>query len=226
MFTYNPRKHEHNHGDHCDDDFETLLQQAKDLESGNIDGELIEPTNTCPQPEVINPLQSTGFVFKIAKIPSISYWCKNVTIPNLSLAPAIQNTPFMDIKHPGTLVEQDQITITFTIDEKMNNYAALYEWITLIGFMEKSTDIAQWKQKFAQFNLPTEHDIDWPDLVSDAVLIIKGANGKDVRQIKFRDIWITNLEGFQLSEETSETTYITCNASFHVLGKMELSDSF
>lgn len=132
----------------------------------------------------------------------------------------------MDIKHPGTLVEQDQITITFTIDEKMNNYAALYEWITLIGFMEKSTDIAQWKQKFAQFNLPTEHDIDWPDLVSDAVLIIKGANGKDVRQIKFRDIWITNLEGFQLSEETSETTYITCNASFHVLGKMELSDSF
>lgn len=54
--------------------------------------------------------------------------------------------------------------------------------------MEKSTDIAQWKQKFAQFNLPTEHDIDWPDLVSDAVLIIKGANGKDVRQIKFRDI--------------------------------------
>ena len=94
----------------------------------------------------------------------------------------------MDIKHPGTLVEQDQITITFTIDEKMNNYAALYEWITLIGFMEKSTDIAQWKQKFAQFNLPTEHDIDWPDLVSDAVLIIKGANGKNVRQIKFRDI--------------------------------------
>ena len=188
MFTYNPRKHEHNHGDHCDDDFETLLQQAKDLESGNIDGELIEPTNTCPQPEVINPLQSTGFVFKIAKIPSISYWCKNVTIPNLSLAPAIQNTPFMDIKHPGTLVEQDQITITFTIDEKMNNYAALYEWITLIGFMEKSTDIAQWKQKFAQFNLPTEHDIDWPDLVSDAVLIIKGANGKNVRQSKFRDI--------------------------------------
>lgn len=149
-----------------------------------------------------------------------------MTIPNLSLAPAIQNTPFMDIKHPGTLVEQDQITITFTIDEKMNNYAALYEWITLIGFMEKSTDIAQWKQKFAQFNLPTEHDIDWPDLVSDAVLIIKGANGKNVRQIKFRDIWITNLEGFQLSEETSETTYITCNASFHVLGKMELSDSF
>ena len=73
MFTYNPRKHEHNHGDHCDNDFETLLQQAKDLEAGNIDGELIEPTNTCPQPEVINPLQSTGFVFKIAKIPSISY---------------------------------------------------------------------------------------------------------------------------------------------------------
>lgn len=226
MFTYNPTTHTHNHGDHCDDDFETLLQQAQDLENGVVDGEIVDVATTCPSPQTINPLISTGFVFNIAKIPSISYWCKSVQIPSLNLGPAIQGSPFMEIKHPGTLVEQDQVTITFTIDERMDNYAALYEWIMLIGFMEKSTDVATWRRKFGHFSLPTNHDIDWPDLTSDATLIIKGANGQDVRQITFRDLWITNLDGFTLNEDNSDTTYVTCTASFHITGKIELSDTF
>lgn len=179
-------------------------------------------TAVCPNPSVVNPLQSTGFILNIVKIPQISFWCKNVTLPSMTLGEASQESPFTVIYQPGTRPEFTSLNVSIMVDAEMNNYAALYEWLTLIGFAETEKDISQWKTKF--IDTSAFNDNNFPSLVSDGFLDIIGGNKKTVRRISFRDLWPTSLDGFELTEETTETTYLTFQASFRFVGKPVLSD--
>lgn len=183
----------------------------------------VEQLNTCPSPSVTNPLQVTGFEFKITSIPEMSFWIKNATIPNISLQETLQSTPFENIPHIGDKVEVGQLQITFTVDEKMNNYQALYDWIRLTGFAESYDDLRVWRSR--QLDSSTLGvDSDYA-LTSDAHLSIKGVNQQTVRVITFKDLWITELGGLQLTDEASETTYVTCDATFRFKGMFHLSES-
>lgn len=176
----------------------------------------------CPNPSVVNPLQSTGFILNIAKIPEISFWCKSVTIPSITLGEATHETPFTVLYQPGTRPEFTGLNVSILVDAEMNNYAAMYEWMTLIGFAETTDDINQWKRRF--IDQSGKNDANIPPLVSDGFLDIIGGNQKPVRRLKFRDMWPTSIDGFEISEDTTETTYLTFQVSLRFTGKPVLTD--
>ena len=178
-----------------------------------VDGETI----SCPDPSVTNPLQSTGFILKINKFPELSFWSKNVTIPTITLSEAIQETPFMPVYQVGTRPEFTTLNVTFTVDADMANYTAINDWLTLIGFAESTDDLSIWKAKYPQQEVGV--DPNTPRLTSDGTLIVYGAGQLPVRAIKFRDLFPVTLDGFEINEENSETTYIQCTASFRFTGK-------
>ena len=184
---------------------------------------MAEVLSSCPTPSVTNPLQVTGFEFKIDSIPEMSFWIKNATIPNISLQETVQNTPFENVPHLGDKVDVGSLQITFTIDEQMNNYKALYDWIRLTGFAESYDDLRTWRSRRIDPST-MGHDSDY-GLTSDASLSIKGVNGATVRVITFKDLWITELGGLQLTDESSETTYVTCDATFRFKGMFQLSET-
>lgn len=208
--------------DDCNCDSVSLdeaLKKSLEMETG----ELI-PTK-CPDPDPINPLQSMGFVLKFTKLPSVSYWCKNASVPTVTTNEVTQENRFTPIFRPGTRPTFDALNVTFTVDEKMNNYADAYEWLKLISLYEDSGNLTTWKQKWADlFKCDIKKDIDFPDLCSDATLTIIGANNKPVRTFTFRDCFITSLGSMQFTEETSETVYVTCDATFRYVGGFVLSD--
>ena len=185
-----------------------------------IDSELGEIS--CPDPAVTNPLQSTGFNLTIVKFPELSFWCKTVTIPTNTLSEAIQETPLTPIYHPGTRPEFSTLNITFTVDANIDNYTAIIDWLTMIGTAESSEDIVKWKQKYP-LCFPNK-DVDYPDLTSDGTLIVYGAGQKPVRAITFRALFPVNVEGFEITEENTETTYITASASFRFVGKPKIGE--
>lgn len=190
-----------------------MSSRTVDIEEGMI---------SCPDPAVTNPLQSTGFNLTIVKFPELSFWCKNVTIPSNTLSEATQETPFAPIYHPGTRPEFSTLNITFTVDAHMDNYTALVDWLTMIGSAESSEDVNLWKQKYPQVFVG--RDVDHPDLTSDGTLIVYGAGQLPVRAITMRSLFPTNVEGFEVTEETTETTYITATASFRYIGKPIIGD--
>jgi len=51
-------------------------------------------TLTCPIPSNINPLSPNGFQFSIAKLPDLTYFAQQVTIPGISLPAFEANNPF------------------------------------------------------------------------------------------------------------------------------------
>ena len=140
----------------------------------------------------------------------------------MSLGEATQETPFTVLYQPGTRPEFTSINLSIMVDAEMNNYAAMYEWLTLIGFSETTGDISQWKRKF--IDQSTKNDANIPPLVSDGTLDIIGGDKKAVRRIKFRDLWPTSIDGFELTEDNTETVYLTFQASLRFTGKPVLSD--
>lgn len=190
------------------------------LDSTNV----VDVSLSCPNPSVINALEITGFELRIVKIPELSFWIKNANLPSISLNETSQATPFHNVAHVGDKAEMTDLSITFQVDELMNNYVALYDWIRLISFAHSYKDIPTWKSKWYDGNVSNKDD-DYA-LVSDATLIVMGGNSKPIRTITFKDMWISSLGSINVVDDVSETTYVTCDATFKFKDFFDIGEPF
>lgn len=181
----------------------------------------ISSIESCPsangQSSVTNPLQLTGFELRIARIPNLSFFIKDVTLPSISLGETTQATPFMDIPRVGEKLTFSQLTCRLMVDEKLNNYRALYDWITGIGNPVSFNQISKWRTSQGDTSPPKSTDSDLL-LVSDATLAIKGQNLETAALIKIKDMWISELGTLSLTDESQETQYLYCDCSFACRG--------
>ena len=167
-------------------------------------------TLTCPIPHNINPLQSNGFLFTINKLPEISFFCQEVTLPNLQLPNVTQSTSLVDIMHPGDKLQFGELSVTFLIDGGMANYQAVSDWMMGLGFPERHEQFTEWVSQRRTF--PT--DGDGAASVSDGVLQILNSSNTAIKTIMFRDLFPTSLNSLQLQTTTGETMYLAGNATF------------
>ena len=166
------------------------------------------PTLSCPIPSNLNPLQSNGFMFEINKLPSVSFFCQEANLPGLTLPPLEVSSPFVDYPVPGEKLVFDDLQITFLIDENMENFLAIYNWMVGLGFPK----LHQQYKEFINSN-----QINPNELVagySDGVLQILNSSNNPIRTATFRDLFPTSLQSLQLQSTTNETTYLAGNATF------------
>ena len=68
------------------------------------------------------------------------------------MAQASQYTPFVDVAVVGDKLQYDNFNMTFMVDESLQNYMEMYDWVKNIGFPFSGAD---------QFNkLPRPDNID------------------------------------------------------------------
>ena len=78
------------------------------------------------QPTNINQLNVVSFATNFLRMPGINYFCQRVNIPGISLANTIQATPFSNIPIEGDVLEYEDLSIAFIVDEDMTNYQQIY----------------------------------------------------------------------------------------------------
>ena len=83
-----------------------------------------------------NYMSPLGFKLILTKTPKVDFLCQSANIPQISMGTAIQPTYLKDIPVPGDKVLYDDLNVRFLVDEKMENYLAIYKWITGLGFPE------------------------------------------------------------------------------------------
>ena len=165
---------------------------------------------SCPIPSNINPLQANGFLFSINKLPNLSYFCQEVSIPGITLPVADVNSPLSKVPYVGDKLEFDNLTIEFLINEDMSNYKAIHDWMVSLGFPELH-------QQYADFiNENTNELSRTPVLasVSDGILIILNSSNNPIRTINFVDLVPVNLSTITLRSSTDDTTYLAGTATF------------
>jgi hypothetical protein len=171
-------------------------------------------STTCPIPSSINPLSPTGFKLSITKLPEIEFFTQEVTLPDITLGSIAVGTPFSMSGVPGDTLNFGDFTINFLVDENMDNYLALYNWLIGLGFPESYSQY----QNFAATQ-GTAQNLD-PRLgqnvlnYSDATLSILGNNNVPIRSVKFVDLHPVGLGALNFVANASDITYLVGNAIF------------
>jgi hypothetical protein len=87
-----------------------------------------------------SPIQ---FRFKMTKLPNVEFFIQSANIPGISLGETSMPTPLKDIPMPGDKVSYQTLDVSFLVDENLNNYKELHDWITGIGFSQDHKQFAE-----------------------------------------------------------------------------------
>tara|TARA_B100001057_G_scaffold203151_1_gene203855 strand:+ start:25 stop:606 length:582 start_codon:yes stop_codon:yes gene_type:complete len=160
-----------------------------------------------------NFLSVVGFKFLLNRCPKVDFYCNTANIPDVTLGTAVQSTYLKDIPLPGDKLMYGDLNLTFMVDEDMENYLQLYQWLTSLGYPE-SLD---------QFNELRNVDTLLPEQPrpgdafnerSDATLMILNSDYNPSVKIKFKDVFPVSLSAVPFDATAETQQYYTASASF------------
>jgi hypothetical protein len=154
-----------------------------------------------------NFLSPVGFKFTLAKYPKVSFFCNSSRIPEISLGTAIQPSYLKDLDVPGEKLTYGDLTISFLVDEGLENYMAVHNWMIGLGFPETT-------QQFK--NLTTNDDgiRDLKEQYSDGSLSILNSNYRATANVKFKDLFPVSLTSLEFDSSVTDIQYFTAEATF------------
>ena len=162
-----------------------------------------------------NYMSPLGFKLILTKTPKGDFLCQSANIPQISMGTAIQPTYLKDIPVPGDKVLYDDLTVRFLVDEKMENYLAIYKWITGLGYPEKLGQYEQLKKDDIRTDASVGDEADPLYFqYSDATLQILSSNYKPSVLVNFKDAFPTTLSTLDFDVSTRDYAYFTAEVSF------------
>ena len=153
-----------------------------------------------------NFLAPVGFKFTLAKYPKVDFFSNSARIPEISLATAVQPSYLKDIDIPGEKLTYGDLTIRFLVDENMENYMAMHNWLKGIGFPETP-------QQFADQTTNVDGVRDPLEVFSDGSLHILNSNFQDVAIVKFNDLFPVGLTSLEFDATETDINYFTAEAT-------------
>ena len=97
------------------------------------------------QPDKLDYLSPTQFRFGIHQLPKVQFFTTSVNIPGINMGEALFPTPFKDIPIMGDKLTYENLEISFIVDEYLENYISLHEWMTAIGFPQNRTQFKDFR---------------------------------------------------------------------------------
>ena len=153
-----------------------------------------------------NFLSPVGFKFTLAKDPKVSFFSNSARIPEISLGTAIQSNYLKDLDIPGDKLTYGDFSLRFLVDENLENYMSIHNWLTGLGFPETGKD---YTDLIIGDNLR-----DPQNAFSDGSLHILNSNYRDVAIVKFRDLFPTFLTSLDFESSDTDINYFTAEVTF------------
>ena len=162
-----------------------------------------------------NYMSPVGFKLVLTKTPKVDFLCQSANIPSISMGTAIQPSYLKDIPVPGDKVLYDDLTVSFLVDEKMENYLAIHKWMTGLGYPEFRTQYDQLKKDDNRTNrgVVDKGDPRYFEF-SDATLQVLNSNYKPSVLINFKDAFPISLSTVDFDVTTRDYNYFTAEVNF------------
>lgn len=148
------------------------------------------------------PVQSE---FTIRRLPNVEFFCQRAVLPGMSMRPATQYNPFVDIKKAGDVVLFNEFQVTFLVDEWLTNYMSVAEWLVRLGFPEQHSQYLELSSKPAWSG-------DGVD--SDCSIMFLDSRGKPRVEAVFENAFPTGLTDIIVDSTAEETRFTTATATF------------
>ena len=154
-----------------------------------------------------NFLSGVAFKFNLAKFPKVDFFSNSAIIPELSLELAQQASYLKNIAVPGERLTFGDFTLRFLVDENMENYQSIYDWLTGLGFPETT-------KEFADIIKDKDGQRDPKEAFCDGTLRILNSNYREVAKVKFKDLFPISLSSLDFDATNTDVQFFTAEATF------------
>ena len=179
------------------------------------------------QPTKLDYASPTQFKFGIHQLPKVEFFTTTATVPAIALSDVVIPTPFKSIPMQGDQLTFDNLTINFIVDEFLENYLSLHEWMTGIGFPKARKQFSDFKTNIsntpasARSSASTSSDIgdvqqSSPNnaLFSDATLTILSNKNNPIVNVLFRDLYPVAMSALEYNQAATDVEYLTASVDF------------
>ena len=186
-------------------------------------------TETSPlsrQPTKLDYVSPTQFRFGINQLPKVEFFTVGANLPGITAGVATVPTPFKDIPTMGDKLEYENLSISFMVDEYLENYVSLHNWMTGIGFPKERTQFSTFRDVTSTvgegLRLAPKDDIGRvqdstkPDrfMYSDAFLMLLSNKNNPIVEVRFQNIFPVSLSALDFTQTATDVEYITATAEF------------
>jgi len=161
-------------------------------------------------PENTNFLQPTKFLLTFDRIPDVTYFCQEANIPGIQLPAIVVPSPAIDYHVAGNKLTYSTFNIKFMVDEKVNSWKNIHEWLMSIASPHGTEDrnyLTRLQNEFKQTSFPQ---------YSDAVLTVLSNLNNPVLRVHLVGLFPMSLSDIQFDTTLSADHIITADASFSV----------
>ena len=172
-----------------------------------------------------SPIQ---FRFKCTKLPTVEFFVQSANIPGINLGSAQQNTPLYDMPLPGDKITFAALDMSFLVDENLNNYKEIHDWILGLGFPSNNQQF-QDLQSAGSDRFPgssrstsvtgtsTPQPLNEGGIYSDAILTVLNSKNIAKTEIRFQNIYPTSLGSLNYDIRATDVDYLSASVSFNFM---------
>ena len=178
------------------------------------------------QPTVFDYATGTQWRLTFNRIPKTTWFCTAANVPGITLGEASYPSPMADMFITGDKLTFDTLNITFMVDEELQNYRELWDWLVGIGAQKQHS---QWRTilnsgdgAIRTFGTPdtdtrTKTTTEESNLYSDSTLIVYNSKNTPKVNVHFKNMFPTTLSALEYSQELTDVEYFKATASFRYL---------
>lgn len=151
-----------------------------------------------------NFLSPLNFKFQLKRAPHINFFIQTVNIPGLSLQAIDVSNPLIRVPYQGDHLMYDELDVSFKVDEDLQNYMEMHQWIRSLG-----------KRSYEEFAaLKNQPKYSGEGLYSDIILTILKSNKNPNYSIVFQDAFPISLSGIDFNTTLEDVSYLEASTKF------------
>lgn len=158
--------------------------------------------NTPSNKNFLSPL---NFRFQIKKAPHVNFFIQRVNIPSIDLISPEPNNPFIKTPIPGEHLNFGELKINFKVDEDLQNYLELHNWIRALGKPESYEEFKAIQDKPSYTG---------EGIYSDISVIILSSTKMPNYEIVYTDAFPIFLSELEFNTTEEDVNYITASSTF------------
>lgn len=181
-----------------------------------------ESSPLARQPDQLDYLSPTQFRFGIHQLPKVEFFTVSANLPGISAGTTTYSTPFKDIPTMGEKLSYENLSISFIVDEYLENYISLHNWMVGIGFPETRAQFRTFRDVTSKTpaagGTPTVDKIGSAtadrSLYSDAFIQIFSNKNNPIIEVNFENVFPISLSALDFTQTVTDVEYLIATAEF------------
>ena len=155
-----------------------------------------------------NYLSNVGFNFTLARFPKVDFFSNTANLPGLTLGTVNAPNYLKELPLAGDRLVFEDFSLQFIVDEQLENYLAIHNWMKGLGFPDSIRDFMDLvtDENENQFNMDLQY--------SDGVLNVLNNQFNTISKVKFNGLFPYALSGLQFDATNQDYQALTATVTF------------